>query len=139
MACVFHEGWVDIPLRRSYGLCIPRRLDRLCPRGSCMAYVYLDGWADYALGVVVWLMYTSKAGQIIPSGMLYGLCIPRLLDRLYPRGSCMAYAHLDGLANYTLGVLVWLMYTSTAGQIIPSGRLYGLRIPRLLDRLYPRR
>ena len=33
-----------------------------------MAYVYLDGWADYTLGEVVWLMHISTAGQVIPSG-----------------------------------------------------------------------
>jgi hypothetical protein len=103
-----------------------------------MAYAYLDGWTNYALGVVVWLMYTSTAGQIMPSGKLYGLCIPRRLGRLYPRECCMAYVYLDCWIDYTLAVVAWLMHTSTVWQIIPLGYWYGLCIPRRLGRSYPR-
>ena len=104
-----------------------------------MAYVYLDGWAnytlkvvvwlilnlddrtDYTIGVVVWLIYTSTAWQIILSCLLYGLCISRRLDRLYPQGSCLAYVFLEGWADYTIGVVVSLIYTSTVEEIILSG------------------
>ena len=40
---------------------------QIIPRGSYMAYEYLDGRVDYILEVAVLLMHTSMAGQTIPS------------------------------------------------------------------------
>jgi hypothetical protein len=78
-------------------------LDRLCPRGSLYG-----------------LCIPRLLGRLCPRGSLYGLCIPSRLGRLYPRSIGIAYVYLDGWADYSLGVLIWLMYTSTPGQIIDS-------------------